>query len=442
MRNSFRLGAFAAATALAATGITGCSSGGGEEAQEGDGQSLELMFWNWGSGAEAGWQRVADMFIEENPDVEVSLVPVAGENWGSYLANASTQIAGGAKPDLIYTATEGVKYLSSNNLLVPVDDLIEGDEEAEALVEDIAPNLMESLSADGQTWALPYAWNNMVMYYNTDRFEEAGVEPPSEDWTWDEFLETAKALTEDEDGDGDPERYGFTWASNEIFPGVLPWVVNAGGNLVTEDRCTVTVDSPEVTEAMTFLNDLIVTEKVSPAPSPMTDVFAQFQNGDVAMFGAGRWPLGTFIPEEFEAFDIQKWPTGKRYQTVFGVGGFPILQSSPNPELAWEFQKFASSTPVQELSVGSADAPATDIPALRSVAATLPDLGGAPANSQLFYNSVDEYDAIEWFFAPTQYSEFEAAFLRHTGLIFAGEVPVEEGLAAAQTELESIVSCD
>jgi multiple sugar transport system substrate-binding protein len=280
----------------------------------------------------------------------------------------------------------------------------------------------------------------MLVYYNTDVFEAAGVEPPSPDWTWEDFKATAASLTKDNDGDGNPDQYGFTWASNEIFPGIMPWVANAGGNLTSDDVCEATVDTPEVIEAVSYLNDLIA-EGIAPAPMPMSDVFTRFQNGTLAMFGAGRWPNGSFGPAGFTAYDVTLYPTGATYQTVFGGATYPILSSSQNPDLAWEFQKFTLSDSMQELYVGTPEAPGDQIPSRRSVAETMQAQGIPPGNSDLFYSSIDDYDTLVPYPAPAKYSEFEATVLRHLQLIFAGEISVEDGLAALQEELGPIVTC-
>lgn len=444
-----------AAVAASALVLAACSGGGStgpdsttdptgsgttEPTSGAQGGELQFLFWNWGPDAEPGWRSIADEFEAENDGVSIALTPVAGDNWGSYLSNAATMIAGGASPDLIYTATEGVKFLLQNDMILPIDDLVAADADAQAIVDDMAPNLVDGMRADGSLYALPYAWNNMVIYYNTDRFTEAGLDAPSADWTVEEFVETAKALTEDTDGDGRADRYGFSWASNEMFPGVMPWVLNFGGNFATEDLCTATIDTPEVAEAIGFLHGLIHDEQVSPAPAPLAEIFPQFQNGDIAMFGAGRWPLATFLPAGFEAFDIQYYPKAAGQTTLFGVGGFPILKSSANPELAFEFAKFTSSPQIQQRAIGTADAPATDIPALRSVADEIVAAGLLPANSEIFYDSVDAYDA-QLVPAPAAFAEFESTILRNLGLIMAGEVSVADGLAQTQQELDAVVSC-
>jgi ABC-type glycerol-3-phosphate transport system substrate-binding protein len=422
---------------LTAAALTSCSA---SDSTTSDSKTLNVAFWDYGPAAETNNQALADGFEAANPGVTVTLTPVAGENWGTYYANVATSIAAGNRPDLMLISGEGAQFVTNNDLILPINDYLESDPDAKAIQDGIAPGLINGFTVDEQVVTLANAWNDMVVYYNTDVFSASGIEPPTADWTWADFEKTAAALTKDTNGDGEPDQYGFTWASNEIFPGIMPWVANAGGNLTDDAVCTPTVDTPEVSKAVTFLNDLIE-KKIAPAPMPMSDVFTRFQNGTIAMFGAGRWPIGTFVPAGFTAFDVQLYPTGDTYKTVFGGSGYPILKSSANPDLAWEFQKFTVSEDVQADIVGTPDAPGDSIPSLRSAAATMSTEGVPPANSDLFYSSIDDYDTLVPYPAPTNYSEYEATVLRNLQLIFAGEVGVDEGLATMQGELEPIVTC-
>jgi ABC-type glycerol-3-phosphate transport system substrate-binding protein len=432
--------AAAALTALVSTAlvVTGCSSAGG--GSEESGNALNVVYWNYGPAAEEVNKATADAFMAANDDVEVTLTPVAGENWGTYYANVATMIAGGERPDLMVISSEGAQFVHANDLALPINDYLESDPDAAELRDDIADGLIEGFTVDGDILGLAQSWNDMVIWYNTDVFAAAGLEPPSSDWTWEEFTQIAAALSKDTNGDGTNDQYGFTWASNEIFPGIMPWVANAGGNLTSDDVCEATADTPEVAEAVNFLNDLI-NQGIAPAPMPMSDVFTRFQSGSVAMFGAGRWPNGSFGPAGFTAADIQLYPTGDTYRTVFGGATYPILNSSESPDLAWEFQKFTLSDAMQELYVGTPEAPGDQIPARRSIAAQMGETGVPPVNSDLFYGSIDEHDTLVPYPAPAKYSEFEATVLRNLQLIFAGDVTVDEGLTTMQSELEPIVAC-
>ncbi|XVU22757.1 ABC transporter substrate-binding protein [Actinoplanes sp. CA-054009] len=375
--------------ALAAT-LAACSS---TDAQDSSEKSLEIVYWNYGPAAEQGNKATADAFTAAHPDTKVSLTPVTGENWGTYYANVATLIASGQRPDLMVISSEGAQFVHANKLIKPINDYLAKDAEAKTITGDIAPGLIDGFTVKDDVVTLTYGWNDMVVYYNTDVFKKAGVEPPKADWTWDDFAATAKKLTADTDKDGKTDRYGFTWASNEIFPGIMPWVANADGNLTSDDVCQATADTPQVNKAVTFLNKLI-TDGVAPAPMPMSDVFTRFQNGQVAMFGAGRWPIGTFLPAGFKAFDIQLYPKGDTYKTVFGGAGYPILKSSKNPDLAWEYQKFTVSEEIEKQYVGTPEKPGDSIPSRRSIAQTIAKTGVPPANSDLFYDSIDKYPTL------------------------------------------------
>ncbi|MCU1558756.1 MAG: uncharacterized protein JWN09_2751 [Microbacteriaceae bacterium] len=437
-RTMSSIAAVVVAAALTAAALTSCS---GSTSSSKDSKTLNVAFWDYGPAAEANNKALADGFEKKNPGVTITLTPVAGENWGTYYANVATTIAAGKHPDLMLISGEGAQFVAKNNLIVPINDYLKNDPEAKSLQADIAPGLINGFKVDGKIVTLSNAWNDMVIYYNTDVFKAAGVQPPTSDWTWADFEATAAKLTKDTNGDGVPDQYGFTWASNEIFPGIMPWVANAGGNLTDSKVCKATADTPEVSKAVTFLESLIQ-KKIAPAPMPMSDVFTRFQNGSIAMFGAGRWPIGTFLPAGFKAFDIQLYPKGDTYKTVFGGSGYPILKSSKNPDLAWEFQKYTVSKAIQEQTVGTPDKPGDSIPSLRSVADTMTTVGVPPKNSQLFYDSIDKHDTLVPYPAPAKYSEYESTVLRYLQLIFAGEDSVKNGLAGMQKELEPIVTCN
>ena len=58
---------------------------------------------------------------------------------------------------------------------------------------------------------LPQNLSSLVVYYNRDLFDAAGVPYPEAGWTWAEFLDAAKALTRDIDGDGLPTSMVWGW---------------------------------------------------------------------------------------------------------------------------------------------------------------------------------------------------------------------------------------
>lgn len=406
-------------------------------AQDAPSGEVTFVFWENNTSARAGWEGHVARFNEIYPDITVNLIGVPGEIWSDYLQGTATLIAGGETPDIIWVATEGVRFLVDKGLMMPLDGMIA--EEGDALqpyFDDIAPALLDSMRVDDSLYFLPFSWNNMVMFYNKQMFDAAGVEYPSNDWTREDFLAAARALTADRDGDGNNDQFGFAGSGGGLFT-TIPWVLANGASIVSDDFCAPTVNDPAVVEAVQFLYDLTYVEKVAPAPGTLTDAGLQFINGDVAMFGGGRWPIIQLFSEGFTDFDIAPWPGNPDQTTIYGVDGFGIFQSSQNPAAAWEFLKFMSSADVQQLLVGTEDSPLGNIPALRSVAEGISQF--PPANYGIYYGSLD--GNVRLVPSPPRFNELESIFMRYYNQIMADEISVEDGLNGAQTELSSVVTC-
>jgi multiple sugar transport system substrate-binding protein len=431
MKGTFRVIAAATVVAgLTVAALTGCS---GDSTSSGSGgKTLDVAYWNYGAGAVANNKALADGFEKANPGTRIELTPIAASGWGEYYANLATLIASGKHPDLTFISGEGVRFLDQNNLVLPINSYLKTDPDAEKIKKDIAPRLLQGFSVGDHIMGLPNSWNDMIIYYNTELFQKAGIPLPDGSWTWDQFEADAQKLTTD-------GVYGFAWTGTEIFPGVLPWIANQGGNLVSDDVCKPTADSAPVEKAYTFLNGLIQ-KGISPAPPATNDVISAFANGKIAMFGAGRWPLPTLVKSSVK-FDITRYPTGSTYKTVIGAAGYPILKSSKNPDLAWKFQKYTASIEVQNSLIGTADAPYDSIATSRTTAEKTVAAGIPPANAKLWYDSVDDYPILAPYPAPAQYSKLESAVLADTQLIFGGDDTVKDGLAKMQKDLEPIVKC-
>jgi multiple sugar transport system substrate-binding protein len=400
---------------------------------------INFVFWNYGPDAQPGWEAIIAEFNKEYPDVTVNLISTTGTNWGEYLDGVATLIAGGEKPDLMWVATEGVQLLVNQlKIAVPLDDYIARDmDELQEYFDDVNPQLLDAFKVDGKQYELPYSWNPMVIYYNTARLEEAGLEPPPADWSRDQFLEYAQALTVDADGDGTPEKYGYAFDNGGLFVSAMPWIYANGGNIVTDDFCAPTVTDPKVEDALQFMYDLIHTYKVAPAPTPLNTLFQSIQTGDVAMIGVGRWALPALFDAGFEDFNIVNWPGNPDQLTEFGIDGFPILSTSENPDAAWAFVKFMTNSSVEERLVGTVDSPLGNVPARRSVAEQMTQF--PPENAMLYYDVLESPAKLVP--APPRFNEMESIFIRYTGTIFADEMSVADAMSAAQTELESVVTC-
>src|SRR5699024_11814680 len=105
----------------------------------------------------------------------------------------------------------------------------------------------------------------MVMYYNKDLFDEAGIEYPTAEWDWDTFLEAAKALT-------DPSKNQFGYGGVGWWPQWFSLVAQNGGHVLDPETGAPNVNSPEAARGLPLAYDPSLTPEVAPTEvaSPTT----------------------------------------------------------------------------------------------------------------------------------------------------------------------------
>jgi multiple sugar transport system substrate-binding protein len=369
-------------------------------------------------------QQAIDRFNKRFPNVTVDLQFTPIKTWSEYLEKLVTQVAGGTAPDVVHIATEGVRLAVDKNLVMPLSDLAANDPDGKALLDDVDPTLVKSYTVNDKLYLVPAAWNNMMIYYNTKVFQEAGIERPADDWTWDDFLAIAKKLTK---GEGADQTYGYGIPYFNF--GIHPWFLSSGAPLLKNDLTESNLNDPKVAEAAQFLHDLVHVHKVSPDPfsTDPNAVYQQFSTGKIGMTGGGHWPMQFFISNNFKDYDVLPWPQHGTKATVFGADGYGIYPETKQKELAWELIKELTSkeTMLQTVSAGVA------IPARRSVAESKEFLA-QPAHADLFYKSLAYAQPVT---APANFNDMETIFMRHMDQLMSNELPAQEAMQAAHDEL-------
>lgn len=362
-------------------------------------------------------------FNERYPNVVVEdLFTPAPEGWGQYITNLKLRLASGLPVDIIALAIEGAQESIAEDILLPMDDAIAGDPELQAIVDESEAVLHDALKGpDGTTYYFTREWNNMIIHYNPVMFEEAGLDAPAEDWTWEDFLETALTLTTGEGGD---KVFGF--AIPYFNFGLTPWWHTNGTSTLNEDWTASNLDDPKMLESVKFVHSLVHEHGVSPSVEG-TDMTELFVSGRAAMSGGGRWPFANYIANDFRTVDIQFWPRKETPTTVFGSGGWAITKTTQNVPLAIELIKELTS----EQTDSDAVALGTFLPARRSSTESA-EFNAFPEHANRFFDSLEDIKPVP---SPANFSEVESIFMRHMGAIMANSVTPEQGLEMAHEEL-------
>ena len=373
---------------------------------------------------QVNWNNFSKQFTAKNPNINVAVQVVSIVTWSDYFAKILTKVAGGKAPDIIGIATEGAQLFAAKDLAYPLDSSIKRDEaELGDFFSDINPKLISPFKIGGNTIALPYSWNNMVVFYNTKMYAKLGIPKPAANWTGEEFISAAKKIQAS-------GPYGYAlWPAGTF--GIVCWMYAAGGAMLdpTLTKSTATLPANEV--AMQFLQDLRWKYKVAPAPDP--NYVTLFQAGRTGMMSAGRWPVAGYIAAKFSDYDVQYLPTlGPGRKNIFGVGANPIYKGAPHVEEAWTFLKYLAS---KEFQVANA-ALGASIPARRSVAYD-PHAMIPPNNFKIYYDSLSSTEAIP---APPQFNEMESAVTAQYTKLMANELTPKAMLQALDASLKTVLA--
>jgi ABC-type glycerol-3-phosphate transport system substrate-binding protein len=175
------------ATALAAVacgGDDGDSGGGGTAAQGNEDVSGSLSVLGiWAGQEQESFQAVIDSFEQAYPNVSVSYKS-AGDNLPTVL---QTAVQGGNPPDVAFIAQPGtIQSFVDDGKLQPIDFA------KDAVVDNFGQSVADIATFDGKLYGLLFkSANKSLGWYNTQTFDDAGVEPPA---TWDELSQAADTI--------------------------------------------------------------------------------------------------------------------------------------------------------------------------------------------------------------------------------------------------------
>ncbi|TDC60707.1 ABC transporter substrate-binding protein [Streptomyces hainanensis] len=340
-------GAAAALTALVlAVTATACGDSGDPAGADGDGTG-EIVFWDNNGGVRTDvWNEIIDAFEAANPDIDVEYVGVPiGEVQSKY--DAAIQ-GGEGLPDVGGVSTAYLANLVAQEALEPL-----GDRVAESgLADGLLPAMVESVRATtgegDEMYTVPTSANQGVLWYRTDLFEAAGLEPPA---TWDTFFTAADELT-----DRGNNAFGFTLRGGEgSVAQALDMMYAQSGIESFWDGDETTVNDPANVAALeryVGLYDTATPE--ADLGNDFTNMVATFTGGTVGML---QHNLGSY-PDHVAAFGADgvagvPMPAddanGAHTFVSNPVDGLGVFRSSENKEAAWRFVEFAVSHEMNSL---------------------------------------------------------------------------------------------
>jgi multiple sugar transport system substrate-binding protein len=291
---------------------------------------------------------IIDAFELENPTITVE---VSSAPFSDYFTLLQADVVSGDAPDVFELNYENFVTYAANGTLLNIDEYLSGD-------APYYPRALEAFQYNGEQLALPETFSTVLLFYNADLFDQAGIEYPTAEWTWAEATVAAEAIS----ALGDD-----VWG---LFSPVQFWefykkaAQNGECFFFNDDMTESTINSPACVETLETMISFM-TNGYMPTAAQLSGVSDSelFLSGKLGMLVTGIWMFGAFADAEF-AWDVEIEPAINQKAHHFFANGVAVSATTSNPEAAALWAEFltASETAANVRVESGWELPALDQP--------------------------------------------------------------------------------
>lgn len=362
------------------------------------------------------WASLDEMPIDEatvrafearHPWIDVLYEPNPGRQ---YEEKILTGLAAGEPPDVFLLDSKLIPTFTNKRILLDLTPFI-----APLGIDTTVwyPHVLAIARKGEGLYAFPKGFTPLMVYFNRELFRRAGIAYPGAEWTWDDFLAAARALTKDTDGDGRTDEYGTAFTNYYFY--WIPWVWSAGADVLSPDGSVASgfLNSKQTEDALAFPIALRRLEKVAPDVGSWVQAektgtnYALFANGKIAMIIDGHWRMPKFVrliadgSLDVGVAPFPRHPSGKKVNVMY-ESGWCVPANAKHPNEAALLAAFMSG----EEACRIRSAGRLEIPSVRAVAeqSVLEDATGmervfldeVPYCRQPWGSIVERFSEVEW----------------------------------------------
>ncbi|MBR2765093.1 MAG: sugar ABC transporter substrate-binding protein [Blautia sp.] len=396
-------------------------------------EEVTLKWALWDISSTVYYEPLIAAYEEAHPGVKIEMVDLGSTDYSTVLG---TQLSGSGSDFDVVTIKDvpGYVTLVNKGVLEPLGEKIEQDGIDLAQYSGIT----DQVTIDGALYELPFRSDIWVLYYNKDVFDNAGVDYPTNDMTWEEYDALARSVADNTPGQ---EVYGahyHTWRSTVQLDGILD-----GQHTALDGDYEFT--KPYYEMVLAQQTDEICQDYATLKTQGLhySDAFAQ---GNVAMMNQGSWFIGTLISKiasgeytDCANWGMVKYPHAEGVEagsTLATITALALPVSAPHKDEAWDFIKFVTGAEGAEVLAATGTIPAMTNDAVVDLISAM---DGFPQdeNSKAALETTHTYLEMP---ASDKSSEIETVLNEQHDLIMTESVSVDEGIAAMNEGVQAILN--
>jgi len=316
-------GLMMAVLALSACGTSNANTGG----------PVKLTYFTFSAAPDhlTDLNTIIQAFHSQHSNVTID---VQTASYNDYFTKLQTAIAGGTAPDTFELNYENFVSYSSAGSLLDLSGQASSDSSFKASV--YYPRAYGVFNQNGKQYGLPESFSDVLLFYNKDLFDAAGVSYPTTDWTWTDEMAAAQKLTDKSKG---------VWGDFQPIQFFEFYKVLAqnGGKFFSSDKKHSTFNDQAGVDAATWLVSKV--GKVMPTDAQLggQNDEALFKAGKLAIWHAGIWEFAAMKSVPFK-WDIQLEPGKVTKAHHFFANAVVASSKTSHPAEAFQWLRFLTSS--------------------------------------------------------------------------------------------------
>ena len=247
-------------------------------------KTIKFAVWGLQEKSTQGYfEQIKTGFEKANPGVVIEWVSYP---YGQIKDQVLILSSAGEVPDLVQSDRASLPGFADSGFFAPVDTIM-----SKTYLDDVYADLRSALTINGKMWAVPWFYSPFVLYYSTDLFKKAGLDPAKPPKTYEEAAAYGAKISALKDKDGNQVYgLGLTTGSVPVSGSYLLAMLYSYGGSLWDASGKPQANNPQTLAILSYLKSAYE-KKLNPEVAKLKDLRNLFGIGRLGMYFDQLWGI-------------------------------------------------------------------------------------------------------------------------------------------------------
>ena len=296
-----------------------------------------IQYWTWDQySLDALNKNFLPQFEAQHPDIKVQGTYVEWTAQNGYYDKLQAIGVSADAPDVYYQSIAYTWDFANNGFTLNISPYVNRSLKLDDYFTALIDIFRFPTPKSGDLYAFPADWGGSLLFYNKNLLQQAGIDPPDNNWDYNKLMDVAGKLTV-HSTDAAKAHFGTVFSTGYSS---LDAMINAyGGQVLNDDYTKCMLDQKAATDTVQLAAD--AGTKLGISPKPGDKIGGQpvlFENGNIALDIEASFEIKIYREKAKFDWDVAMVPKGPVRRTIYGgPDGVAISSMTRHPDAAWAF---------------------------------------------------------------------------------------------------------